>query len=116
MTRRIDVDVGVAYGSDAKQVLELLKQVALSTKGIIPVPEPLVLLTGLGATSLNVGIRAWTNDFNDWLTIRSDLTTRIYDALREAGIGIPVSKQDLLIQGEAKGAAIVAPVDTASGT
>jgi small-conductance mechanosensitive channel len=109
MTRRIDVDVGVAYGSDANQVLELLKQVALSTKGIISQPEPLVLLTGLGASSLNVGVRAWTGDFNDWLTIRSDLTTRIYAALREAGIGIPVSKQDLLIQGEAKAAAIVAP-------
>jgi small-conductance mechanosensitive channel len=116
MTRRVDVDVGVAYGSDAKQVLELLKQVALSTNGIIPQPEPLVLLTGLGAGSLNVGIRAWTNDFNDWAAIRSDLTTRIYDALREAGIGIPVSKQDLLIHGEAKGAGIVAPDQAVAGT
>jgi small-conductance mechanosensitive channel len=95
-------------------VLELLKQVALSTKGIMPLPEPLVLLTGLGASSLSVGIRAWTNDFSDWLTVRSDLTTRIYDALREAGIGIPVSKQDLLIEGEVKGAAIVAPGDAAA--
>ena len=96
--RRVDVDVGVALGSDARQVLELLKKVTVATEGIAPTPEPVVLVTSLIASSLNVGIRAWTNDFNNWGTIRSNLTIRVYDALNEADIEIPFPRQELHIR------------------
>jgi potassium efflux system protein len=99
MNRRVDVDVGVALGSDARQVLELLAKVTVATDGIAAQPEPVVLVTGFGASSLNVGIRAWTNDFNTWGTIRSNLTIRVYDALNEAGIEIPVPRQELQVRG-----------------
>jgi potassium-dependent mechanosensitive channel len=98
MNRRVDVDLSIALGSDARQVLELLKRVTVATDGIAAQPEPVVLVTGLGASSLNVGIRAWTNDFNNWVTIRSNLTIRVYDALIEAGIEIPFPRQDLHIR------------------
>ena len=39
-SRRVDVDVGVAYGTDPRQVLELLKPVSLATPGIVPIPVP----------------------------------------------------------------------------
>jgi small-conductance mechanosensitive channel len=95
MDRRIDVNVGAAYGSEPKQVLELLMRVTASTPGIASTPEPTVLFSAFGPSSLDFAIRAWTNNFGDWVRIRSDLTVRVHDALKEAGIQIPFPQHDL---------------------
>ncbi len=95
MDRRIDVNVGVAYGSDPRQVLELLMEVTRSTPGIAVQPEPAILFSGFGASSLDFAIRGWTNTFGDWVKIRSDLYVRVYEALGAAGIEIPFPQQDL---------------------
>jgi small-conductance mechanosensitive channel len=95
MDRRIDVNVGVAYGSDPKRVLELLLEVTQSTPGIAEQPAPTILFSGFGASSLDFSIRSWTNNFGDWVKIRSDLHVRVYEALRQAGIEIPFPQQDL---------------------
>jgi small-conductance mechanosensitive channel len=95
MNRRIDVEVGVAYGSDPRRVLELLREVALGTPGISAQPEPAIVFKGLGPSSLDFGVRAWTNDFGDWVTIRTEMTARVYEALRREKIAIPFPQQDL---------------------
>ncbi|RPI16158.1 MAG: mechanosensitive ion channel protein MscS [Lysobacterales bacterium] len=95
MNRRIDVNVGVNYGADARRVLEVLKEVTQGTPGIAQTPAPNVLFIGFGANSLDFGIRAWTNNFGEWVGIRSELTIRVLDALRAAGIEIPYPQQDL---------------------
>ncbi len=95
MDRRIDVNVGVAYGSDPKRVLELLMEVTRSTPGIAELPAPAVLFVGFGASSLDFSIRSWTNNFGDWVKIRSDLHVRVYEALQQDGIEIPFPQQDL---------------------
>jgi small-conductance mechanosensitive channel len=95
MDRRIDVNVGVAYGSDPRKVLDLLLEVTTTTPGIATEPAPAILFTGFGASSLDFGIRAWTNNFGDWVKTRSDLNVRVYDALVAAGIQIPFPQQDV---------------------
>ena len=107
MNRRIDVDVGVAYGSDPRQVMELLAEIARTTPGVTSEPAPSVVFLRFGASSLDFGIRAWTNDFSDWVPIRSQLTIRIYDALRAAGIVIPFPQQDLHLRTVSPEAGIV---------
>jgi small-conductance mechanosensitive channel len=95
MDRRIDVNVGVAYGNDPRRVLELLMEVTRSTPGIATEPAPAILFSGFGPNSLDFAIRSWTNNFGDWVKIRSDLHVRVYEALRHAGIEIPFPQQDL---------------------
>ena len=95
MDRRIDVNVGIAYGTDPRKVLELLMEVTAAAPGIATEPAPTVLFSGFGANSLDFGIRAWTNNFGDWVKIRSDLNVRVYDALRAAGIEIPFPQHDV---------------------
>jgi small-conductance mechanosensitive channel len=95
MDRRIDVNVGVAYGTDPARVLQLLMEVTRSTDGIASEPEPTILFAGFGANSLDFSIRSWTNNFNDWVKIRSELTVRVHDALQDAGIVIPFPQHDL---------------------
>lgn len=96
--RRIETELGVAYGSDPAQVRELLAEVTRSTPGLLDHPEPSVLFVGFGASSLDFSIRAWTHDFDNWVNIRSSLLTRIYEALNEAGIEIPFPQQDLYLR------------------
>ena len=98
MDRRIDVNVGVAYGTDPRKVLELLMAVTTSTDGIATTPEPTVLFVGFGASSLDFSIRAWTNNFGDWVKIRSELTVRVNEALVAAGVEIPFPQQDLHVR------------------
>jgi small-conductance mechanosensitive channel len=95
MDRRLDVDVGVAYGSDPKRVLALLEEVARSTPGVTSEPPPAVIFKGFGPSSLDFGLRAWTDDFSDWVGIRSTLAVRVHDALAAAGISIPFPQHDL---------------------
>jgi len=95
MNRRVDVNVGVAYGVDPRRVMELLAEVTKATPGVVALPEPAVIFSGFGASSLDFGIRAWTSEFGEWVDIRTELTTRVYEALRAAGIEIPFPQQDI---------------------
>jgi small-conductance mechanosensitive channel len=95
MTRRVDVEVGVAYGSDPRQVLTLLAEVAAGTPGISKEPAPNVLFARFGPNSIDFSIRAWTSDFDSWVAIRTEMTARVYEALRSAGIEIPFPQHDL---------------------
>ena len=95
MNRRVDVNVGVAYGSDPRRVITLLGEVARSTPGVAPTPEPTIVFIGFGTNSLDFSIRAWTNDFADWVAIRTEMTARVYEALKAEGIEIPFPQQDL---------------------
>ncbi|MGB7903363.1 MAG: mechanosensitive ion channel domain-containing protein [Steroidobacteraceae bacterium] len=98
MNRRIDVEVGVAYGSDPRRVLALLREVAQGTPGISAAPVPAIVFKGFGASSLDFSIRAWTNDFGDWVTIRTEMTARVYEALAKEGIEIPYPQQNIHIR------------------
>ena len=117
MDRRLEVNVGVAYGSEPRRVMELLKEVARSTPGVAATPEPAIVFTGFGPSSLDFSIRAWTNTFGEWVSIRSELAIRVHDALREAGITIPFPQQDVHLRSiePAAGAALAVqkppPVD-----
>jgi len=93
--RRMDVNVGVAYGSDPHRVLALLAEVAGSTPGVTAEPAPAIVFVGFGSSSLDFAVRAWTNNFSDWVVTKSALTVRIHDALKDAGIEIPFPQNDL---------------------
>jgi small-conductance mechanosensitive channel len=93
-TRRIDVPVGVAYGSDPQQVLALLTEAVLGVDGVARHPAPTVLFTGFGASSLDFSVRAWTG-YDQYVFVRSALGLAIHAALKHAGIEIPFPQQDL---------------------
>ena len=101
-TRRIELPVGVAYGSDPAQVAVLLRQVADATEGVARQPGPSVLFTGFGASSLDFSVRAWAS-FDDHVFVRSRLALAVHAALKEAGIEIPFPQQDLHLRSVAPG-------------
>jgi potassium efflux system protein len=95
--RRIEIPVGVAYGSDPRTVERLLLGVATALPDCLKTPEPTVLFKGFGESALEFEVRFWTANFDRWVVIRSEATYGIHDALRTAGITIPFPQRDVHI-------------------
>jgi small-conductance mechanosensitive channel len=98
--RRIEIQVGVAYGSDPHQVKEILLTVAREQPDCIENPKPYVLFETFGDSALEFILRFWTSNYSDWLDIRSDATFAVHDALQAAGIVIPFPQRDVHIRSE----------------
>ena len=86
---RIEIPVGVAYGSDTAQVREILLGVARAHDRVLSWPEPFVLFRDFGASSLDFELRCFTDDVIYRLVIGSDLRYEIDQKFRETGIEIP---------------------------
>ncbi len=93
--RRIDVNVGVAYGSNPNQVIDILLEAAKQHPKSLNYPEPFVLFIGFGESSMDFTLRFWTGEFSEWLNVKSDVTLTLHDALYAAGIEIPFPQRDL---------------------
>jgi potassium-dependent mechanosensitive channel len=95
MRRRMEILVGVAYGTNPRKVQELLLNTARADERLLENPAPSVLFLGFGDSSLDFSLRAWTDDFDNFLTIKSDLTLAVHDAIYAAEIEIPFPQRDL---------------------
>lgn len=96
--RRLEIDVGVAYGTEPEVVIDLLTKVAVQHPDIMKEPSPDTLFVGFGDSALNFKLRAWTSEFERWMSIKSELTIGVNAALRDAGITIPFPQRILHIQ------------------
>ncbi len=93
--RRIDLPVGVSYGSKPKEVMSLLETVAQENDRIIQYPAPQGLIVGYGDSSINYELRAWTDQFDNWVLIRSELAAAVYDAVAVAGMNFPFPQREV---------------------
>ncbi len=93
--RRIDLPVGVNYGAAPQKVIELMETVALTHPRVLRHPPPRALFTGYGDSSINFELRAWTDEFDDWSQIRSDLGVALYDAVQEAWMQFPFPQREV---------------------
>jgi small-conductance mechanosensitive channel len=96
--RRIELPVGVAYGTDPQQVIDLLLDVARSHDDILSDPEPTALFMGFGDSSLDFSLRAWSGEFDDYLRVKSEITVAVSEALKAAEIEIPFPQHDLHVR------------------
>ena len=100
--RRMEINVGTAYGSDPNKVLEILKEAAKSNPVVLKDPEPLPLFKGFGDSSLDFMLWYWVY-FENGLGSKSAVLIEIYNRFAEAGIEIPFPQRDLHIKSITKG-------------
>jgi small-conductance mechanosensitive channel len=96
--RRLDLEVGVAYGTDPEAVLALLEGVAEAHSSVLETPKAEALFLEFGDSALNFRLRVWIPRFEEGFAIRSQLTVAINAALRDAGIQIPFPQRDLHVR------------------
>lgn len=93
--RRLDIPVGVAYGTETEPVLNILTEAAAEHEEVMADPEPLPLFVGFGDSSLDFRLLVWTTQFDRRLVIESELRAAILAKLNAAGIEIPFPQRDL---------------------
>jgi potassium efflux system protein len=93
--RRIDMPVGVSYSSEPQKVIKTLEAVASAHPRVLKDPPPQALFVGYGDSSINFELRAWTDQFDTWPRIRSDLAVALYDAVHAAGMSFPFPQREV---------------------
>ena len=92
---RVEIPVGVAYGSDTSRVREILRECAEQHHDVQKVPTPQIVFKDFGESALCFELRFFVPDITKRLAIASDLRFAIDAAFREAGIEIPFLQTDI---------------------
>ncbi|MEO0544105.1 MAG: mechanosensitive ion channel domain-containing protein [Pseudomonadota bacterium] len=95
---RIQIPVGVSYDSDAKQVHDMLVEIANDHPRVLSNPEPFVAFDNFGDSSLDFVLYAYLADIGFGLTVRTELRMAILERFRVAGIEIPFPQRDINIK------------------
>ena len=93
-TRRVDLLFGIGYGDDLKKAKEILMDLIKQDSRIMSDPEPLVVVSELGDSSVNLTVRVWVKASDYW---------GVYFAMQEnvkltfdaQGISIPFPQRDV---------------------
>jgi len=93
--RLIELPVGVSYSAHPKKVMEMLETVAQAHPQVLRQPAPRAFFMGFGDSSINFELRAWTDQFDQWFQIRSELAASVYDAGQAAGISFPFPQREV---------------------
>nr|WP_321223232.1 mechanosensitive ion channel domain-containing protein [uncultured Psychroserpens sp.] len=96
-TTRENVEVGVAYGSDVQLVKKLLLQAASTHPDVISTPEPTVVFTNFGDSSLNFKLVFTLADSFKAQFPKSDIRFEIDKLFRENNVSIPFPQRDIHI-------------------
>lgn len=96
-TRRVELAISVAYGSDVEKVRGIIKDVCAAEELVFTDPAPFAELSNMGASSLDFTVRVWCNRGDYW-TVYYKLLSEILSALNENGIEIPFNQLDVAIK------------------
>ncbi len=93
-TRRIDLLMGVGYGDDLNVAIQTIHEVLGEDSRILATPAPLVAVSELGDSSVNIVVRPWVQGEDYW-PVRFDLIKELKERLEAAGCEIPFPQRDL---------------------
>ncbi|RMF91287.1 MAG: mechanosensitive ion channel family protein [Methanobacteriota archaeon] len=86
--RRLEIPLGIAYKEDVGRALKIISGVLSENRFVLAEPEPQVMVTGFGESSIDLQIRAWVQR-SELFTARTELIKEIKAALDAEGIEIP---------------------------
>ena len=86
--RRVDLEIGVDYDSDIKEVKETLQKICNDHDLVHKDPEPFIRLGTLADSSINFKVRVWT-DTPDYWAVYYDLTETIKETFDNEKIEFP---------------------------
>ncbi|MBV9489637.1 MAG: mechanosensitive ion channel, partial [Verrucomicrobia bacterium] len=82
------VPVTVARGPAPQRVVELLKRVAATHPGVTKEPGPQAYAVGFASAAVSFKLRAWTDRYQDWVQVRSDLSVAVDEALTRENLTV----------------------------
>lgn len=95
-TRRIDLVMGIGYGDDIGQAIQIIERVVTGDSRTFTDPAPVIAVAELGDSSVNLVVRPWCNASDYW-ALRWDLTRKLKEELEAGGCNIPYPQSDVHI-------------------
>ncbi len=113
---RLKIPVGVGYGSDLKQAMDLMLEAAAEVPRILTEPKPGALLLGFGDNSVNLELRVWIRDpQNGIANVKSQVQLGVWQRFKAHGIDLPFPQRVLHHQPVPELKIAVRPQDSAEG-
>lgn len=92
--RRVDMVFGISYDSDIKKAKEILTSLVENDERVLESPTPLVAVSELADSSVNLVVRPWCKGADYW-GIYYDMMEKAKFELEANGISIPFPQSDV---------------------
>lgn len=93
-TRRVDIVFGIGYDDDLKKAKQVLTDLINADERILKDPEPMIVVSNLGDSCVDITTRSWVNSADYW-GVYFDLVENGKLAFDENGISIPFPQTDV---------------------
>lgn len=100
-TRRIDLTVGIGYDDDIRKAKAILEKILAAEERILTEPPPVVAVSELAESSVNLVARPWVKTEDYW-GVYFHLTETIKTTFDEEGISFPFPQRDIHMYAVAK--------------
>ena len=94
--RRVDITIGVAYGSDIDFVKQTITKIINANPKALKDPEPFVRVTNMGDSAIEFTVRVWAKA-SDFGALKSDLYEHCDKIFAAAGIEIPYNHMEVIV-------------------
>jgi len=95
--RRVELIIGVGYGSDMKLVKSVLEAVVKGDR-ILKAPVPHVYMQTFNDSSVDFRVLFWVESIDIWIDVRAEVMSSIFEKFAENNIEIPFPKRDLYLK------------------
>jgi small-conductance mechanosensitive channel len=93
---RLRIPVGIGYGSDLPQAMELMLAAAAKVDRILTDPQPACLLMGFGENSVDFEMRVWIGDPQNGVhNVKSQVLLGVWERFKQHGIELPFPQRVL---------------------
>ncbi|MFO7633291.1 MAG: mechanosensitive ion channel family protein [Caldilinea sp.] len=91
---RVDMVFGIGFRDDVEKARQIALQVLEADPRVLAEPAPVIVVLGLGDSSIQLGVRPYVHQADYWQA-GWDFTERIKVAFDDAGISIPFPQRDV---------------------
>ncbi|QQU03678.1 mechanosensitive ion channel family protein [Myroides odoratus] len=95
-SRRYDFIVGINYSDNIKEVQTIILGALAKHQAVLQTPEPIVFVTNLGESAVDLNVRMWIGKADYWNTVY-EIQQVVIGALDQANIEIPFPQRELHI-------------------
>jgi small conductance mechanosensitive channel len=95
-TRRVDFVFGIGYGDDIDKARGIIKEIIDQDERVMKEPEPAIVVSELGDSSVNFTVRAWTA-VGDYWSFYFDTIENVKKQFDAQGVSIPFPQRDVHI-------------------
>jgi len=92
---RAELTVGVAYGTDTRRVIDLLREICRGIPDILADPAPIITFEAFGDSTLNIIVRFYLGSLDNRLGTISELHNQINERFNTEGIEIAFPQVDV---------------------